>query len=686
MGNISNIIGSEFFAPNASTVIVPDTPETQVKSLMMDIGLTPPSEIYMDGKLHRFASGTKGHGKNNSDKTGWYIIFSGMCPAGTIGDWRSGIEVNFRADIGRKFTMQEEMANQRRMAEAKAIRDAELERSHSLAANTVQTIWDNAIHATSEHGYLSRKGIQANGARVTGDGRLIVPLYDKNNELSSLQYIATDGEKKYHPGGMTLECFNALGTEDKKSTIYVTEGFATGGSVFEETNQLTYIAYSASNIPNVVKYIREVYGASQDICVVADNDESGVGRKYADQASAKYGCRVVMPPEKGDANDYKQAGYDLSALLSPQKDDWLIQADDFSAQPAPISWLVKGWMQDNALIMVHGPSGGGKTFVVLDWCLTIASGINNWFETHKVKNGSIVYLAGEGHHGLRGRVAAWKHSKSVDKLDMWLSRDGCDLNTPEGYHRVINNIRALDIKPKLIVVDTLHRFLLGDENSSQDAKTMLDACSGIMNEFGCSVCLVHHTGVNENAQERARGSSAWRGALDIEISIVPAKNDNPMQIIQRKSKDAELAADLFCSLETVIIPGWFDEDNEPVTSAVIVKSEDVKLERPIKETKLDSFMRVFSKAWFEYGAEMSSDKNPSISRSALAEYFQKNNIYKSESSIKNQLSSANFDGFIGTLNVENYIKINLLSNGKVSNFEVINNEWANQLRLQKLVT
>jgi len=669
MGNISSIFGQAFTPPTDKIL---DSPEIQLQDAMLEHGLTPPDHIIMDGKLRRFTSGTKGQG-GQGDKTGWYVCFDGDMPAGKFGDWRSSIEVNFRADIGRKFTMQEEMANSRRMQEVKALRDAELERSHSLAANTVQTIWDNATHATHEHGYLSRKGIQSNGARVTGDGRLIVPLYDKDNELCSLQYISIDGEKRYHSGGLTLDCFNALGIEDRKSTIYVAEGFATSASIYEETDQLTYIAYSASNIPNVVKHIREVYGISQDICVVADNDESGVGQKYADQASAKYGCRVVLPPNKGDANDYIQSGGDLKSLLMPTVDNWLIQADDFSNQPAPISWLVKGWIQDNALIMVHGPSGGGKTFVVLDWCLTISGGVDHWFD-NKVKNGSIIYLAGEGHHGLRGRVAAWKHARGVDKLDMWLSREGCDLNTPEGYQRVVNNIRALDIKPKMIVVDTLHRFLLGDENSSQDAKTMLDACSGIMNEFGCSVCLVHHTGVSDEAQHRARGSSAWRGALDIEISIVPAKNDTPIQIVQRKSKDAELASDLFCTLETVAIPGWFDEDNEAVTSAVVKEAEALDA-KPKQDSKLNEAKKTIQRAWFASDCE-ERESTPYVSRSALKGILSKDGL--KERTIINIMTPSRSDGLINLL--VNSETIELYEHG----YLIVDNAFSSALMLSKI--
>jgi hypothetical protein len=305
-------------------------------------------------------------------------------------------------------------------------------------------------------------------------------------------------------------------------------------------------------------------------------------------------------------------------LLAPDP-DWLIPADAFSAAPAPISWLIKGWLQDSALMMVHGPSGGGKTFVVLDMCLRLASGMAEWMG-RKVRPADVVYLAGEGHHGLRGRIAGWKFYHGCKVLSMWLSRAGVDLNTPEGYAKALQQIRKLPRKPRLIIVDTLHRFLLGDENSAQDAKTMLDACAGLMREFECSVLLVHHTGVSEEAQHRARGSSAWRGALDIEISVVPAKDDQPIQIVQRKSKDAELAQPLYASLQQVTIPGWVDEDGEPVTSAVIT-AVTAPVTAPSKAgNKIDQHRRMFERAWWDSGAEL-RDGAPYVSRSAMLDYL-----------------------------------------------------------------
>ena len=636
MADLTSIFGGAW-SPPPEKYIAP--PEDQLRDAIASAGLEPPESIHLDGKLHRFKSGTKGS-PGHGDKSGWYVCFADGIPAGRFGDWRSGVEVTFRADVGRTFTPAEEMALTRRMTEAKAMRDAETKKSQEVAANTVETIWSDCTGASDEHPYLKRKGIAANGARVTGDGRLVVPLYDEDGILSTLQYIDHNGGKLYHPGGATGGKFNIIGVPDATKTLYMAEGFATAATIHEKTGMACVVAYSASNLVPVTEALHQTY---KDIVIVADHDASGVGQKYAEQASAKFGARMVMPPSLGDANDYAQAGNDLLTLLQPPKDDWLIAADDFCSQPAPVSWLVKGWLQDQALVMVHGPSGGGKTFVVLDWCLRMASGTVDW-QGHKVRPGNVVYLAGEGHHGLKSRIAAWKNHNTQDRLNMWLSKDGCDLNTTAGYLKVVSNLRAMPVKPQVIVVDTLHRFLAGDENSSQDAKTMLDACNMLMQEFKCSVVLVHHTGVSDEAQHRARGSSAWRGALDIEISIVPAKDDQPMQIVQRKSKDAEMAETMHVNLMSVPIPGWFDEDGEQVTSAVVVAAEAVV------KVKIDTTMAEFrhrlKEAWY-FGQCEERQGLPYISRDNLRKKMREDG--RKERTIENDLGSSYKNKLIGAL-------------------------------------
>ena len=648
MVDLTNILGGPWSPPK---VAQPDPPAVQLFDAMQRSGLTPPREVVLDGKLHRFNSGTKGS-PGAGDKSGWYVAYGDGIPAGRFGCWRAGIESTWRADVGRGLTPAEEMAHARRMNEAKAARDAETARTREAAANTVETIWTNCMGADPAHPYLARKGIGINGSRVTGDGRLVVPLYTPDGHLASLQYIDRDGGKLYHSGGQTGGCYWMVGTMDEPGAVYIAEGFATAATIYEVTGRPCVVAYSASNLVPVTGSIRELVGISTSITIVADHDTSGTGQKYADQASAKYGARVVMPPIPGDANDYRAAGYDLKVLLNPPPvTDWLERWKSFTQEPAPIRWLVKHWLQEGALIMVHGPSGGGKTFAVLDWSAHIASGLTDW-HGHKVKRGPVVYLAGEGHHGLRSRLAAWSQHYGVDDPDMWVSKTGTDLNTPEGYTRVVDAIRALDQVPVLICVDTLHRFLAGDENSSVDAKTMIDACAALMREFSCSVLLVHHTGVSDEAQHRARGSSAWKGALEIEISVVPAKGDTPIQIVQRKSKDAEEAEPVYAELQSVAINGWLDEDGEPVKSAVLVAAQ-APPERK-KESKLDTWRHMFESAWWDSGAQIANG-TPFVSRSALLDYL-KIKLDLSEAYAQQYLKPSVTDKLIGALTLAEMVE------------------------------
>jgi len=653
MADVTHIFGGPWRLPDAVAL------DDQIRQAMASAGVTPPATIALDGKLHRYQTGSKG--QPGHDKPGWYVFFPDGVPAGMFGDWRTGVSNTWRADIGRELTSDELAGVSRRQAEARTARDAKA----ASAADSVDLIWSQAGAASPDHPYLMRKGVGAHGLRITGDGRLMAPLFNTDGTLSSLQYIDADGGKLYHPGGATGGKYWSVGLLEG-DLIYIAEGFATAATIHEVTGKPCVVAYSASNLVPVTGLIAAVHPSAR-IVIVADNDASGVGQRYGEQASARHGARLVLVPILGDANDYRAAGHDLAALLNPAVDQWLIPADDFSAQPAPISWLVKGWLQDRALIMVHGPSGGGKTFLVLDWVLTMASGARQW-NGRKVRPGPVVYLAGEGHQGLRGRVAAWKQHHNVPRLDMWLSKGGCDLNTRDGLRRVSDAVRELPVTPSVIVVDTLHRFLNGDENKAQDAKTMLDACAELMDTFKAAVILVHHTGVSDEAQHRARGSSAWRGALDIEVSVVPQDN-GLMQVVQRKSKDAELAEDVTVELVSVPITGWLDEDGEQVTSAVVELTDRKPAKR--NDLKTHQHQQTFRRAW-EHGGCVWRDSLPYVTREAVAEVLGLDGL--KDGSIRNALNPNADRKLVNVLTQAGYVAPT--SGG----WHLIQPEWVAQLR------
>jgi hypothetical protein len=176
----------------------------------------------------------------------------------------------------------------------------------------------------------------------------------------------------------------------------------------------------------------------------------------------------------------------------------------------------------------------------------------------------------------------------------------------------------LPVTPRIIAVDTLHRFLNGDENSTVDAKGMIDACAVLQAEFSATVILVHHTGVSDEAQHRGRGSSSWRGAMENEISIRPV-DDGTIIMEAKKIKDAEQPEPVHFSFDKVPIHGWFDEDGEQVSTLVIAKTD-----APQKKTKTDTTLlrniRELRDTWFDSGKEVISDC-PYVTKSALKTYL-----------------------------------------------------------------
>ena len=264
----------------------------------------------------------------------------------------------------------------------------------------------------------------------------------------------------------------------------------------------------------------------------------------------------------------------------------------------------------------------------------------------------MVYLAGEGHYGLRSRIAAWKQYHRIDHLDMTLSVGAVDLNTVEGLSKTVSNIHSLEIQPRLIVVDTLHRFFAGDENSAQDAKSMLDACAHLMREFSCSIALVHHTGVNSEAQHRARGSSAWRAAMDVDISIEPGGVNTPITISQKKVKDAEMTEDIHVELEEVQLP-WLDEDGMQVSSAVV--TEGIPRAQQQRDSKQQERVNDMIHAWLNSGAE-DIEGLPYITKSAWKDYIKSMNPEIKEGNLSQKFKASDPRSMISRLMAEGLIQ------------------------------
>lgn len=254
-------------------------------------------------------------------------------------------------------------------------------------------------------------------------------------------------------------------------------------------------------------------------------------------------------------------------------------------KPEPVRYLISDYIQEEALHIVFGESGCGKSFTVLDMaCCVACKEILDWHGMN-LKHAPVLYFAGEGARGLRKRCAAWAQERSINPENVQLTIIDevfriDDDKDPEHYiDNTIDNIRDIYPNTGLIVIDTMHRYMSGDENKSFDIGKFYGACDRIIRELKCSVIIIHHTGNAQENKNRGRGSSSIKDDADIQIRIT--KSGSIITVDQTKNKDGIEKKGLKFNLKQVVLPpSWNDEYGKPSTSCVIELSPDSTHNQP----------------------------------------------------------------------------------------------------------
>ncbi|MGY0559730.1 AAA family ATPase [Luteimonas sp. A277] len=227
----------------------------------------------------------------------------------------------------------------------------------------------------------------------------------------------------------------------------------------------------------------------------------------------------------------------------------------------PPEYLIDGWLVVDTLAGMIGRSGSGKSFCALTMALCIATGKD--FFGCEVKAGSAFMLAGEGRAGLTRRAKAWAtvNGAALDAVPLFIADRLPPLTENVGaIIAAIGTLLAEHGPPRLIVIDTLARAFNGeDENSAAAMSQFVAALDRMRAELqGVTVLIIHHTGHDGT---RARGSSAYYAALDIEIMIERDKHDR-VSMNNTKSKDAAPPDPMIFELEPVEL------DDGPASAAL----------------------------------------------------------------------------------------------------------------------
>jgi hypothetical protein len=231
-------------------------------------------------------------------------------------------------------------------------------------------------------------------------------------------------------------------------------------------------------------------------------------------------------------------GLTMTAAPDPPTPNGAAPADTFAllgfadllATP-DLAWLIDDLVPGDGLSVIFGKPGSFKSFLALDWSLSVATGLP-WFG-HPVKAGHVVYVCAEGRGGLKQRVVAWWEAHGrPDMSRAWFLPEAVNLLDSTQVQRARRTLDALPERARVLTVDTMARSMVGgDENAARDVGLFVAAVDGLRRAD--TALVVHHAGKDGHD----RGSSALRAAADLMVKTDRDGNAPRVLVTCSKAKD-----------------------------------------------------------------------------------------------------------------------------------------------------
>ncbi len=341
--------------------------------------------------------------------------------------------------------------------------------------------------------------------------------------------------------------------------------------------------------------LMERAGGHNFLLSLTDQPTAANSRQYA-EAVMRTWQKVCYQRALEEAQKALESGSDInlvSARLEKEiesvRESRLMNGQDFMFTPitsikfeAP-DWLIEGFIESGTLVSLFSDANVGKTFLAIDWALSIGHGVP-WRGKYPVKKGPVLYILGEGQRGMKRRTQAWHLYNGLSEREdsLLISLRATALSEAGSVLELERAIRKAAVKygePILIVFDTYARNLgPADENSTQDTNQIVATADRLREKFNATVLFIHHIG-HKNG-ERGRGSSALRGALDHEYLLQKAEN-GIITLTCKKMKDSAYPKPISFRLEEFELDSLPSVD--PVTSAVLVETDDIPANRSVSK-------------------------------------------------------------------------------------------------------
>lgn len=237
---------------------------------------------------------------------------------------------------------------------------------------------------------------------------------------------------------------------------------------------------------------------------------------------------------KHPAEEYKKPEFSEEEIPEESKLDFLIEPHRAWAARADdeIPEIIPGILHASALSILASPPKTGKTWMVYDLMISVATGTPFMSRYMPVKTGKVLYIATEGIHAdSRDRIRALALGKGIETPDdipnmdfIW--RQNVQLDETD-FTDLMDRVGSNYV---LIIVDVLADAWSGEENQAVAVSDLMKRIRSFIGQSGPTFLLLHHTvkPSQENGTRRAgfnvRGSGAFYGAIDDGIYLTPTED------------------------------------------------------------------------------------------------------------------------------------------------------------------
>ena len=246
--------------------------------------------------------------------------------------------------------------------------------------------------------------------------------------------------------------------------------------------------------------------------------------------------------------------------------------------------LIEGHISEEEAVCLYGEPNGGKSFLALDWALCVATG-KPWLDTFEVKQGPVIYMAGEGGASLQLRVEAWmKYHKIPEIPGAYFQLRPLPLRDEEIIEEIQTELAEFaeeqvgaadaELQPRLVVVDTLSQFMMGGDENGPDMALFVANCRRLSHDNKTAILIVHHTNKGGAAE---RGHTSLRGNVDVMFRCSPVYQDHLLvgiDLMNDKQRDNPRAASEHLKIKVVDL--GIDKCNQSMSSLVVVPTKEEK--------------------------------------------------------------------------------------------------------------